>query len=85
MKAFVQIQCVVSDSHSHGDQQLIGYSDFIGTVTEEDNSAKQDEMEISVSELQPPHGEQQLVSYPDSDSDGEPCNSKQQSILEEDF
>ena len=42
-------------------------------------------MEISASELQPPHGEQQLVSYPDSDSDGEPCNSKQQSILEEDF
>ena len=31
---------IVSDSHSHGDQQLVGYSDFIGTVTEEDNSAE---------------------------------------------
>ena len=38
-----------------------------------------------MSESQPPHGDQQLVSYPDSDSDEKPCNSKQQPIIDEDF
>ena len=42
-------------------------------------------MEITVSESYSPHGDQQLASYPNSDSDGEPCNSKQQPILDEDF
>ena len=42
-------------------------------------------MEIAVSESQPPHGQQQLVSYADSDSNGEPCNSKQRPILDKDF
>ena len=64
----------VRDSHPHDDQQLVGYSDIIGTVTEEDNSDEEDEMEVAVSESQPPHGDQQLVSYADSDSDGESCN-----------
>ena len=75
----------VSAWHLHDDQQIVGYSDIIGRVTEEDNSDEEDEMEISVSESQPPHGDQQLVNYPDSDSNGEPCNSKQQSILDKDF
>lgn len=35
---------------------------------------KDDEIEIAVNESQPPHGDRQLVSYRDSDSDGEPCN-----------
>ena len=38
-------------------------------------------MDIAVGESQPPHGDRQLLSYTDSDSDGEPCNSKQQPIL----
>ena len=61
---------MVSDSHPHDDQQLVGYSDFIGEVTEEDNSDEEDEMEIAESESLSPHGDQQLVSYTDSDSDG---------------
>ena len=76
---------IVSDSHLNGDQQLVGYSDIIGTVTEEDNSDEKDEMEIAVSESQPPHSDRQLVSYSDSDSSGEYCNYKQQPILDEDF
>ena len=42
-------------------------------------------MEIAVSELQPPHSVRQLVSYPDSHGDGEPCNSKQKPIFDEGF
>ena len=38
----------VSHSHAHGDQQLIAYSDIIGTVTEEDSSDKQNEMKIAL-------------------------------------
>ena len=56
---------IVSDSHSHNDQQLVGYSEIIRRVTEEDNNDEDDEMEIAVSELQTPHGDRQLVSYPD--------------------
>ena len=33
---------IVSDSHPHGDQRHVGYSDIIGTVTEEDNSDEND-------------------------------------------
>ena len=40
-------------------------------------------MKIAVSELQPSHGDQQLVSYPNSESNGDPCNSKQQTVLYE--
>ena len=76
---------IVSDSHPHGDQQLVGYSDIISTVIEEENSDEEDEMEIAVSELQPSHGDRILVSYPDSDSDGESCNSRQQPLLHKDF
>ena len=68
---------VVTDSRLHGDQKLVGYSDIIGTVTERSNTDKEDEMEIPASELQPPRDERQLVSYLDSDSDREPCSSKQ--------
>ena len=50
--------------------------DTIGTFTKEDNSDKEDEKKIAVSESQPPHSDRQLVSYTDSDSNGEPCNSK---------
>ena len=42
-------------------------------------------MEIAVSELQPPHSVRQLVNYPDSHGDGEPCNSKQKPIFDEGF
>ena len=42
-------------------------------------------MEVVVSESQPPHVDQQLVSYLDSDSKREPCNSKQQPIFDKDF
>ena len=38
------------DSHPHGDWQLVGYSDIIGTVTKDDDSDEKDEMEIAVSE-----------------------------------
>ena len=38
----------VSHSDAHGDQQLIAYSDITGTVTEDDNSDKQNEMEIAL-------------------------------------
>ena len=76
---------IVSDLHSHSDQQLVGYSDVIGTVTEEDNSDEEYEMETAVSESQPPHDDRQLVSYPDSDSGEEPCNSKQQPILDKEI
>ena len=75
---------IVSDSHPHGNQQLVGYNN-IGTVTDENNSDEEDEMEIAVSELQPPHSVRQLVSYPDSHGDGEPCNSKQKPIFDEGF
>ena len=68
---------MVTDSHLHGDQKLVGYSDIIGTVTERNNTDKEDEMEIPASELQPPRDEPQLVSYLDSDSDRQPCSSKQ--------
>ena len=63
----------------------VGYSDIIGTVTEEENSDEEDEMEIAMSESRPPRGDRQLVNYLDFDSDGEPCSSKQQPILDEDF
>ena len=74
----------VSDSHPHDDQHFVSYSDIIETVTKEQNSDEEDEMETAVSESQPPHGDQPLVSYPDSDSDGQHCNSKKQPILDED-
>ena len=38
-----------------GDQQFVGYSDITWTVTDEGNSDKKDEVEIAVSESQPPH------------------------------
>ena len=76
---------IMSDSHPHGDQQLVGYNDITGTVTQGDNSDKEDEMKIVLSESQPPHRDRQLLSYPESDSDGKPCNFKQQLILDEDF
>ena len=47
---------------NHGDQLLVGYSDIIGTVTEEDNSDKEDEMEIAVSESQPPHVDRKIAT-----------------------
>ena len=47
-------------------QALYNYK-FVGTVTE-DISHEEDEMEIAVSESQPPHGDRQLVSYPNSES-----------------
>ena len=53
----------VSDSRPHSDQQLIGYSDIIGGVTEEDNSDEEDEIEIAMCESQPPHSDRQLLSY----------------------
>ena len=74
---------IVSDSHPHGDQQLVGYNDIIRTVTEEGD--EEEEMGIAVRKLQPPHGDRQLVSYPYKDTDREPCNSKQQPIHDEDF
>ena len=40
----------VSDSNPHRNQQLVGYNDIIGIVTEEDNSEEDDEMEIAVIE-----------------------------------
>ena len=40
---------IVSDSHPHSDQQHVGCSDFIGTVTVEDNSDEKDETKIAVS------------------------------------
>ena len=76
---------IVSDSHPHGDQQLIGYSNITGTFTKEDNSDKEDEMETALSESQHSHDDQQLASHPDSNSYGQPCNSKQQPILDKDF
>ena len=39
----------------------------MGTVTE-DISHEEDDMESAVSESQPPHGDRQLVSYPNSES-----------------
>ena len=33
---------IVSASHPHNDQQLVGSSDIIGTVTEEDNNDEED-------------------------------------------
>ena len=47
---------------NHGDQLLVGYSDIIGTVTEEDNSDKEDEMEIAVSESQPPYVDRKIAT-----------------------
>ena len=41
---------IVSHSHPHGDQKLVGYSGINGTVTKEGNNGKEDEMEIPVSE-----------------------------------
>ena len=76
---------IVSELHPRGDQQLVGYSDIIETVTEENNSGRKDEIEIAVSESQSTNGDRQLVSYPDSDSDGEPCNSKEQPIFNDGF
>ena len=76
---------IVSESHPHGDQQLVGYSDIIGRVNEKDDSDEEDETEIAVSEWPPPHGDWQRESCSDSNSDREPCSSKQQSILDEDF
>ena len=49
----------------------MGYSDIIGTVTEEDNNVEEDEMEIALSEMQTSHGARQFVRYPDSDSEEE--------------
>ena len=40
----------VSDSNPHRNQQLVGYNDIIGIVTEEDNSEEDDKMEIAVIE-----------------------------------
>ena len=40
----------VSDSNPHRNQQLVGYNDIIGIVTEEDNSEEDAEMEIAVIE-----------------------------------
>ena len=74
-----------SVSHLHGDQQLVGHGDIIGIVAWEDKSDEENEMEVAVSESQPPHVDQQLVSYLDSDSNREPCNSKQQPIFDKDF
>ena len=51
----------------------------------EDNSQKEDEMEIAESESQPSHGDQQFVSYPNENSDRGSCNSKQEAILDKDF
>ena len=42
-------------------------------------------MEIAVTESQPPHSDQRLASFPNSDSDRESCNSNQQPVLKEDF
>ena len=75
---------VGSTFHLHGDQQLVGHGDIIGIVAWEDKS-DENEMEVAVSESQPPHVDQQLVSYLDSDSKREPCNSKQQPIFDKDF
>ena len=47
-------------------QTLYNYK-FVGTVTE-DISHEEDEVEIAVSESQPPHGDRQLVSCPNSES-----------------
>ena len=63
-------------SHLHGDQQIVHYSDIIGTITGEDNSDGEDEMEIALSKSQPPCGDGKLLSYFDSDRDRKPCNSK---------
>ena len=63
----------------------MSYSDAIETVTEEDNTDREDEMEIAVSESPSLHDDIQLVSYPDSDSECEACNYKQQPILDRDF
>ena len=76
---------IESASHLHGDQQLVGHGDIIGVVAWEDKSDEENEMEVAVSESQPPHVDQQLVSYLDSDSNREPCNSKQQPIFDKDF
>ena len=48
-------------------------------------SGKKDEIEIAVSASQSTDGDRQLVSYPDSDSDGEPCNSKEQPVFNDGF
>ena len=50
-----------------------------------DNSHKEDEKEIAACKSQPPHGDRQLLRQPDSNSNGESCNSKQQIVLEKDF
>ena len=41
---------IVSDSHPHGDQKLVVYSDITGTVTEEDYRDEEGEMGTAVSE-----------------------------------
>ena len=63
---------IVSDSYPYVNLLLVSCSNIIGTVTEEDNSDKED-MEIVVSRSQYFHGNRLLESYPDSDSEGEPC------------
>lgn len=68
---------IVSDLYTHGDQQVVGYSDIIGTITKEDNNNNEDEIEIAVSESQPHHNDRQFESYPNSDSGGEKCHSVQ--------
>ena len=52
--------------YTHGDQQVVGYSDIIGTITKEDNNNKEDEIEIAVCESQPHHNDWQFESYPNS-------------------
>ena len=60
---------IVSDSHPHGDQQLVGYSNVIRIVTKEDNSDEEDEMEIAASESQSPHGKRQPIRKKCSNSE----------------
>ena len=51
---------IVSDLHPQCDQLLAGYSDIFGTVTEEDSSGIENEMEILASESQPPYARHNL-------------------------
>lgn len=75
----------MSESHPYGEQQLVGYSDITVTVTKEEDTDKENRIEIAVSESQSCHGYWQLASYSNSESDRQCCNSKQQPILEEGF
>ena len=46
----------MSESHPHGKQQLVGYSDITVTVTKEEDTDKENGIEIAVSESQSCHG-----------------------------